>query len=96
MLSKSLRNSDYDLKQLNNTQVTKEMLENLSVYQTDPVALFYQTGYLTIKRYDPATQLYTLGYPNRETEIGIDFIRRYFSKKTASISSCKIEIEKRG
>lgn len=71
LLSKSLRNADYDLKQLNNTQVTKEMLENLSVYQTDPVALFYQTGYLTIKKYDPATQLYTLGYPNREIERGI-------------------------
>lgn len=71
LLSKSLRNADYDLKQLNNTQVTKETLENLSVYQTDPVALFYQTGYLTIKEYDAFTQLYTLGYPNREIERGI-------------------------
>lgn len=71
LLSKSLRNADYDLKQLNNTQVTKEALENLSVYQTDPVALFYQTGYLTIKCYDVSTRLYTLGYPNREIERGI-------------------------
>lgn len=71
LLSKSLHNSDYDLKQLNYTQVTKDALENLSVYRTDPVALFYQTGYLTIKNYDQATQLYTLGYPNREIERGI-------------------------
>lgn len=28
--------------------------------------LLYQTGYLTIKSYDPHTELYTLGYPNRE------------------------------
>ena len=71
LLSKSLKSADYDLNRLNNTQVTKEALENLSVYQADPVALFYQTGYLTIKGYDPETRLYTLGYPNREIERGI-------------------------
>lgn len=71
LLSKSLRNADYDLKQLNNTQVTREALENLSVYRTDPVALFFQTGYLTIKEYDTSSKLYTLGYPNREIERGI-------------------------
>ncbi len=29
-------------------------------------ALLFQTGYLTIKRYDSTTDLYTLGYPNWE------------------------------
>lgn len=32
--------------------------------------MLYQTGYLTIKEYDPRMQLYTLGYPNREVKIG--------------------------
>lgn len=36
-------------------------IENLSV-----PTLFFQTGYLTIKSYDPETRLYSLCYPNRE------------------------------
>ncbi len=32
--------------------------------------MLYQTGYLTIKSYDPRMQLYTLGYPNKEVKIG--------------------------
>lgn len=32
--------------------------------------MLYQTGYLTIKEYNPRMQLYTLGYPNREVKIG--------------------------
>lgn len=38
-------------------------LENLAI-----VPLLYQTGYLTIKSYDPVQRLYELCYPNREVE----------------------------
>lgn len=71
LLSKSLRDADYDLRNLDGIKVTRQMLDNLSAYSTDPVALFYQTGYLTIKEYDRASGLYTLGFPNREVEWGM-------------------------
>ncbi|MDE5881342.1 MAG: ATP-binding protein, partial [Muribaculaceae bacterium] len=79
LLSKSLRNIDYNLERLNGIMVSNQMLGNLSVYQTEPVALFYQTGYLTIKSYDRSTNLFTLGYPNREVERGIlgDILKLY-------------------
>ncbi len=79
LLSKSLRNTDYNLEKLNGIMVSNQMLGNLSVYQTEPVALFYQTGYLTIKSYDRSTNLFTLGYPNREVERGIlgDILKLY-------------------
>jgi hypothetical protein len=32
------------------------------------VPLLFQTGYITIKEYDPESGFYTLGYPNREVE----------------------------
>jgi len=32
----------------------------------EPLPLFYQSGYLTIKGYDPEYQRYTLGFPNYE------------------------------
>lgn len=35
----------------------------------DPVPLMFQTGYLTIRSYDPIRRRYTLGFPNREVEI---------------------------
>ena len=33
--------------------------------------LFYQSGYITIKSYDPITDRYTLGYPNEEVKVGL-------------------------
>ena len=33
--------------------------------------LFYQSGYLTIKGYDPILSNYTLGYPNEEVKVGL-------------------------
>lgn len=33
--------------------------------------LLYQSGYLTIKDYDPIAELYTLDIPNREIEVGL-------------------------
>ena len=33
--------------------------------------LFYQSGYITIKGYDPIIDRYTLGYPNEEVKVGL-------------------------
>jgi len=33
--------------------------------------LFYQSGYITIKDYDPRSYRYTLGYPNEEVKVGL-------------------------
>lgn len=38
---------------------------------TTVLPLLYQSGYLTIKRYDPMIDLYTLGYPNEEVRTGM-------------------------
>lgn len=37
----------------------------------DVVPLLYQSGYLTIKSYDPESKLYTLDIPNHEVRIGL-------------------------
>ena len=42
----------------------------------DALPLLYQSGYLTIKDYDPHTQLYTLGIPNQEVGISFDTATR--------------------
>ena len=38
---------------------------------TTPLPLLYQSGYLTIKRYDPLFSIYTLDYPNKEVRLGM-------------------------
>lgn len=71
ILSKSLLLNDFDVSRLNGMKVQKSALSDLSMYASNPIPLFYQTGYLTLKAYDSRRQRYTLGYPNREVESGI-------------------------
>ena len=38
---------------------------------TSLTPLLYQSGYVTIKDYDEETDVYTLGFPNKEIEVGL-------------------------
>ena len=38
---------------------------------TSPLPLLYQSGYLTIKKYNPITHRFQLSYPNKEVKIGM-------------------------
>ena len=38
---------------------------------TSIIPLLYQSGYITIKAYDPETELYTLDIPNKEIRVGL-------------------------
>lgn len=71
LLSKTLLENDFNIENLNGKKVTQSSLTDLSVFAIDPIPLFYQTGYLTIKGYEARRERYTLGYPNREVEAGI-------------------------
>ena len=71
ILSKSLMQNDFDVERLNGKKVTESEVSDLSMFTANPVPLFYQTGYLTIKGYEERRQRYILGYPNREVEAAI-------------------------
>lgn len=71
LLSKSLFNIDYDLESMIGMEVSEAALSNLSIYASNPLPLFYQTGYLTLKSYNKQDRLYTVGYPNKEVENGL-------------------------
>ena len=71
ILSKSLLQNDYDVQDINGSLVEESTLADLSIFTSNPIPLFYQTGYLTLKDYDPGDGLFTVGYPNREVEKGI-------------------------
>lgn len=68
LLAKILKEKNFDPEKLDGAKADEKRLMGVNNQINDPVALFYQTGYLTIKSYNPDTELFTLGYPNHEVE----------------------------
>ena len=67
-----LKESGFDAKQFSTDDYYEEEA-SLTDYRMDnenPVPLFYQTGYLTIKGFDEEFRSYALGYPNEEVKYG--------------------------
>ncbi|MEZ4983513.1 MAG: AAA family ATPase [Saprospiraceae bacterium] len=54
------------------TVVTEHELLSFDFTQLDPVTILFQTGYLTIEKYEPADLIYTLGYPNMEVKHALE------------------------
>ena len=70
-LLERISKSDIDETELDNMPMVPSSDFDVSPELTDnALPMLYQTGYLTIKGYDPLTELYTLGYPNREVKSG--------------------------
>ena len=65
-----LQQSNFDIRELDGATATAEQFDAPTSVITDPLPVLYQSGYLTIKGYDPEFQLYTLAYPNKEVRKG--------------------------
>jgi len=75
-----LKRNNYDLEQLTREEATADLLGSLDAIDTNPTPLLYQSGYLTIKGYDPEFGTYRLGFPNQEVERGFSrFLFRYYT-----------------
>ncbi|MDE5585873.1 MAG: ATP-binding protein [Muribaculaceae bacterium] len=55
---------------INGKMCTREELIAVGLNDSNPIPLMFQTGYLTINRYDDELNAYELRFPNREVEIG--------------------------
>lgn len=62
----TLPDTDFYIPNLDGVESVESDLGVTESYTKDPVSLMFETGYLTIKAYDPETGLYTLGMPNLE------------------------------
>ncbi len=65
-LLRLLRGQEYDVQELENLQVNELAFSSYEIDRLDVLPILVQTGYLTIKGYDPTRRLYTLDYPNFE------------------------------
>ena len=84
------RKHQYFLPNLENIQVTREVLGAFDVDYIDPIALLFQSGYLTIKDtyIDDQEQIFNLKIPNREVRQALNsqFISGY-----AGLTSLKLD-----
>ncbi len=89
-LLKKLKDTDFDAKNFSTDELCATQL-TLQDYRSDnpnPIPLFYQTGYLTIKDYDSKYQEYHLGYPNDEVRYSfLDCLVPYFTQTTQDSTS---------
>lgn len=66
-----IRKSGKFLPRIFSSEVENSEISDIDSFNNSPVALMFQTGYLTIKGYDSFDRTYTLGIPNREVMEGL-------------------------
>jgi len=70
-LAKTLQNNNFDIKKFeNDITIAVKSIDDYRAGETSLVPLLYQSGYLTIKSYDPSLDAFTLGFPNEEVKYG--------------------------
>ncbi len=67
-LVRFLQSGKYKLEDVSGIKASPFLLSGVNADRPNAITLLYQAGYLTIKDYDRAANLYTLGYPNKEVE----------------------------
>ena len=65
-----LQEADFNVRDLEGIEATDEEFDAPTEQIQSPIPVLYQSGYLTIKGYDPDFQIYTLAYPNKEVRKG--------------------------
>ena len=81
-----LRANNFNLSSLEGVRVSEEILLGTDSSMNESVTLLYQSGYLTIKYYNPENNRYTLGLPNFEVRTALysAIIPYYLGQKYSS------------
>ena len=65
-----LQNAQFDVRMMDGMTAMDDQFDAPTDAISDPIPVLYQSGYLTIKGYDPMFRSYTLAYPNSEVRYG--------------------------
>lgn len=76
-----LMDSNYDLRTLiDGVEANAASFNEYRAESRNPIPLIYQSGYLTIKEYDPRFKTYQLAFPNDEVRYGfMNFLLPFYS-----------------
>lgn len=92
IIAKSLKRINADLEEIFDTYCEETEMKGFDLANPNPIALMYQTGYLTIKDYDIETGLYHLSVPNREVKEGlVNVLIPYYAKFKSEADESKIK-----
>lgn len=87
-----LQMHNYNLEKMTKVQTTASVLDSIDADNTNPIPVIYQSGYLTIKGYNPRFRMYTLGFPNKEVEEGfMDYLVPFYTQFDAVESPFQIQ-----
>jgi hypothetical protein len=72
LLVNKLQSIRFDIRKFaaNDVSVSVDFLSDYRIDETDPIPVLYQSGYLTIKRFDEQFNSFILGFPNQEVKYG--------------------------
>ncbi len=74
-----LKEKEMDIPDLDGLEAHLSRFNAPTEHISDPVPVLFQSGYLTLKAYDKESDLYTLGFPNREVATGFaNCLYQYF------------------
>ena len=77
-----LKKTGYPLTAMTEEELSTDTLNSIDIMDENPLPLLYQSGYLTLKSYDPEFDEYKLGFPNREVEQGfIKYLYPFYTPK---------------
>ena len=88
-----LKQAQFDVKMLDGMTAMDNQFDAPTDVIVDPIPVLYQSGYLTIKDYDPMFRTYTLAYPNSEVRYGFteallpNYVHRFPRENTFYIVS---------
>ncbi len=87
-----LKRTHYDLYDMANAETTADVLNSIDAVSADPVPVIYQSGYLTIKDYEPEFKIYRLGFPNQEVEEGfVKYLLPFYTNVQAAKTPFEIK-----
>ena len=73
MLINIMRQHNIVMPQIEGVRTNIQRFDAPTERISDPIPVLFQSGYLTLKAYDPIKKLYTLGFPNEEVREGFAY-----------------------
>jgi len=90
-LIKLLKEQQYDIEQLNDLRLRELAFNTYDIETLSIIPLLFQTGYLTIKDYEPTRRVYTLAYPNTEVEDAfLTYVLGEFSERDRGLNEAQL------
>ena len=75
-----MKEADLNPSELSGYEASASELDSVQIMVDNPIAVLYQSGYLTIKGYDARFKTYLLDYPNDEVKEGfVNFLVPYYT-----------------